>query len=91
MKTQLKLELEKKPIPEKRTHYLDLSIDQKINLKSNSGGFELVWLLKSRWCFKQHEGYIGYRDITTHLTKRYFEHYYLNHGTRPYPIKSQLF
>ena len=42
----------------KRIHYTDLSIDQKINVKANSAGFQKTWITHSLQCWKTHVGFI---------------------------------
>jgi hypothetical protein len=86
MKQQLKLQLEKKPEPKKRIHYLELSIHQKINVKANSAGFQRLWILHSLTCWKTHIGFIRpHEHNPDELNENWFWH---NKNTKNRPWDS---
>lgn len=86
---QLKIEFER-PKPVKKRHYLDLNINEKINVKANSCGFQFLWLNKSLPCFRNHIGFIGRYDRYECLTAQWFWHHKTNNN-RVQPPKTTLF
>jgi hypothetical protein len=80
MKQQLTISFPIKQINKpKLTHYSDLAIDQKINVKANSAGFEEIFITASLTCWKNHRGFI---DKHVHhpdeLTEKWFWHHKTN-------------
>jgi len=78
MKNQLELfqepKIEYRPAP----RYFELSINEKINVKANSCGFQINWLRTALpWC-KNHLGKILRYDYPDRLTEKYFMHYKIN-------------
>lgn len=56
-------------------YYMELSIHEKINVRSNYCGFgKILYLTDHR--YKRFT--IRHDDVTTHLTERYFWHYKMN-------------
>lgn len=85
------MDLFPRPQIKKPTHYSELNIHQKINVRANSCGFELNWYLASRKGFKKHTGFMDFQSRPNELTKRYFIHYKLNKGRRRTVLKTTLF
>lgn len=75
----------------KRKHYLELTIDQKINIKANSAGFPKIYLNQSLTSFKTHFFLRG-DEVYTHLTINWFWHNKVNKN-RPWDAvpKGELF
>ena len=67
-----------KPEKPKLIHYTDLSIDQKINVKANSAGFQKTWITHSLQCWKNHVGFIRNHE---HHPERLSESWYWHHKT----------
>jgi hypothetical protein len=79
---QLRLDIFPKPQEQKRIHYSELPIDQKINLKANSAGFSELWI-KSCLCWKKkYEGFIYRGDKHDQLSEKWFWHHKVNNKHR---------
>lgn len=80
MKNQLKLTFPKPVIVKpKRLNYLDLNIDQKINVKANSLGFASIWLNASRYGPECPLGFVSERrDRFSGLAEKWFCHHKRN-------------
>jgi hypothetical protein len=83
------LDLFPKPMPEPRTRYCDLSINQRINVKANSCGFEIIWLQSALPWFKKHRGLVYRFDKPNELTQKWYRHHKINKN-RIRPVKTTL-
>lgn len=79
-----------RPQPVKTRHYLDLSINERINLKANSCGFQSVWLNHSLPMFRKYLGFLGRYDHPECLMPNWFWHHKTNNN-RIQPPKMTLF
>jgi hypothetical protein len=79
---QYKLDILPKPVKVKQRHYLDLSINQKINLKANSAGFQSNWLKQSIPSMRKHMGFLYRGDRYEMLTPKWFWHHKVNNKHR---------
>jgi len=86
---QLQIKFER-PEPVRSTHYLDLNINEKINVNANSCGFQIVWLYHSLPWNRKHLGKVNFKDRPEQLTDRWFLHHKLNKN-RVQPPKTTLF
>ena len=70
--TELEYPFPKREIP-KEWYYMDLNINQKINLKANSCGFQIIYLrhFHRKKCLTIHPR----SECFTHLNKKYAWHY----------------
>jgi len=85
---QTKLELY--PVEIKKTiRYLDLNINQKINVKANSCGFQRNWLNHAMPWFRKHLGIVTVSDHPERLTDRWIWHHKTNNKRKL--SKSTLF
>ena len=64
--------------PTVKIRYLDLNINQKINVKANSCGFQSNWLNAAMPWFRKHLGIVTINDHPERLTDRWFLHHKLN-------------
>lgn len=83
MTAQIHLELYPLPKPRPVLKYSDLNINQKINVKANSCGFEFLWIWHSALCWSKSDLLNIYRSHHPEmLTEKWFWHITHNHGGR---------
>jgi len=70
--------------------YFDLPINEKINVKANSCGFQRIWINWSLTCFRNNFGIVYKEDHPERLTERWFLHHRINKN-RTSTIKPTLF
>lgn len=77
--------LEFHPFPKQRpvVKYTDLNINQKINVKANSCGFEWMFIYNSAMCWSKGTlNHIRNEHYPDKLTEKWFWHISHNHGGR---------
>lgn len=72
------------PKVNKARRYFELSINEKINVKANSCGFQVVWLKSALpWNRKSGIGIVSFSHKPEQLTQRWFLYHKINKNRTP--------